>query len=287
MADRVHRGLRAVVACCLAACLAACTTGAGGSPPRAQAAAEGATVRVLQLNLCNSGAAGCYTGRATAEAAAVVRAEAPDVVTLNEVCSDDVPAVADALADVVPGGAVASAFQPARDGRTGDAYRCRDGRRYGVGVVARWPAAPGSTPHGGIYPDQDPDDPEQRAWLCLDVAATPALTVCTTHLAYTRRAVAAAQCRYFFGTVVAGLRARDGAAPLVLGADLNLGAGDDPDLRSCIPAGFALAGAGGPQHVVGTPDLAVRDVGTVGLRGATDHPGLLATLIRRTGGPAP
>src|SRR6476469_4016321 len=40
-------------------------------------------VRVLQMNLCNSGLAGCYTGRAVATAVEVIRAQAPDVVTLN------------------------------------------------------------------------------------------------------------------------------------------------------------------------------------------------------------
>ena len=61
--------------------------------------------RVLQLNLCNSGLAGCFTGRAVDRAAAVIRAEAPDVVTLNEVCEGDVPVLERALADSGPGGA--------------------------------------------------------------------------------------------------------------------------------------------------------------------------------------
>jgi endonuclease/exonuclease/phosphatase family metal-dependent hydrolase len=165
-------------------------------------------VRVLQLNLCSSGIAGCYTGRAPAEAAAVIRAEKPDLVTLNEVCEDDVSVLQHALADVVPGGAVTSAFQAARDARTGDPYRCRNGRHYDIGIVSRWPPAPGTSTDRGIYPAQDPEDPEQRAWLCLDVAADPAVAVCTTHLAYTRRDVAGAQCRYLFGTVIADRRAR-------------------------------------------------------------------------------
>ena len=50
------------------------------------------TMSVLQMNLCNSGWAGCYTGRSVREAAAVIRAERPDVVTLNEICRDDLVA---------------------------------------------------------------------------------------------------------------------------------------------------------------------------------------------------
>jgi endonuclease/exonuclease/phosphatase family metal-dependent hydrolase len=235
-------------------------------------------VRVLQLNLCNSGIAGCYTGRSTAAAAAAIRAQVPDVVTLNEVCDDDMPALERALAGAVPGGAAVSRFQAARNGRTGEPYRCRNGRQYGIGIVSRWPSVPGSVAGGGIYPAQDLDDPEERAWLCVDAAASPAVAVCTTHLAYTKREVAGAQCRYLFGTVIAGMRARDGAAPVVLGGDLNLGSGDSPDLQACLPPGSALVDDGGPQHVVGTPEFVVDTFETIDLRGTTDHPGLLVTL---------
>jgi Endonuclease/Exonuclease/phosphatase family len=290
MAEPSRRALRAVVLCCLGACLVGCSTGAAGAaaPPPAPVpatAVPAAAVRLLQLNLCSSGIAGCYTGRSTEEAATVIRAEAPDVVTLNEVCQDDVSTLERALAEVVPGGAVTSAFQPARNGRTGDPYRCRNGQQYGIGIVSRWPAVPGSSATGGIYPAQDADDPEERAWLCLDAASTPAVAVCTTHLAYTKREVAVAQCRYMFDAVVAQLRARDGAAPLVLGGDLNLGSGDSPDLRSCLPAGSALVDDGGEQHVVASPEFVVDGSRKIDLRGATDHPGLLVTLAPRKGAP--
>src|SRR4051794_11559546 len=202
--DRARRR-RALVAAVLAAVLAAGLAGvtgcgaaapAAGAPAPASVAAPGPAtpVRVLQMNLCNSGIAGCYTGRAVAEGAAVIRAEVPDLVTLNEVCAGDVPQLERALAEVTPGGGVVSAFQAARNGRTGDAYRCRNGQAYGIGLVSRWPSAPGQAATGGIYLAQDPDDPEQRAWLCLPVApgSGSRATVCTTHLAYTSRPVARA-----------------------------------------------------------------------------------------------
>ena len=131
----------------------------------APALAPAAPLRVLQLNLCSSGIAGCYTGRSTDQAAAVVRAEAPDLVTLNEVCQDDVADLERALADAVPDATVVSAFQPARNGRNGEPYRCRNGRQYGIGLVSRWPSVPGAAASGGIYPAQDREDPEERAWL--------------------------------------------------------------------------------------------------------------------------
>ncbi|MHA6629995.1 endonuclease/exonuclease/phosphatase family protein [Pseudonocardia sichuanensis] len=285
MADRAYRGLWVAIAGCLVAGLAACSgtaTGVNaagppsGPPPSPAGDPPAAPVRVLQLNLCNSGIAACYTGRSIAEAAAVIRSEAPDLVTLNEVCQDDVQALERALARAVPGGAAVSAFQAARDRDTGEAYRCRNGQQFGNGIVSRWPSVPGSSVGSGIYPLQDPDDPEERAWVCMEVGATPAVAVCTTHLAYTDRQVAAGQCEYLFGTVVEGMRAR-GGVPLVLGGDLNLGSGDSPDLGSCLPSGSGFVGDGEAQLVVATPELVVDSSRTIDLR-ATDHPGLLVTL---------
>jgi hypothetical protein len=203
----------------------------------------------------------------------VIRAEVPDLVILNEVCEDDVVALERALADAVPSFAVVSAFQAARNGRTGEAYRCRNGQAYSIGVVSRWPSVPGASADRGIYPAQDGEDPEERGWLCLDVAATPVVAVCTTHLAYTKREVALVQFRYLFGTVIAGRRSRDGAASLVMGGDLNLGSGDSPDLDSCLPSDSAFVDDGGQQHVVATREFVVDSSGTIDLRGATDRPG--------------
>ena len=141
-------------------------------------------LRVLQFNLCNSGDADCYTGRSIAQAASVIQSELPDLVTLNEICQDDLPDLQRALADVVPD-QVVSAFQASRNRRTGDVSRRRIRPLYGIGLVSRWPAAAGSSAGGGIYPTTDTRAPEERAWLCLTVAASPVLTVCTTHLAHT------------------------------------------------------------------------------------------------------
>jgi endonuclease/exonuclease/phosphatase family metal-dependent hydrolase len=281
-----NRWPRVAIACCLIVGLVGCTatvtgTGVAGPPQATPSGGAPATqVRVLQLNLCNSGIAACYSdGRSIEEAARVIAAESPDLVTVNEVCDDDMRPLERALARAVPGGKAVSAFQAARDRETGDGYRCANGRQFGIGVLSRWRLLPGSSPTGGIYPVQDTDDPEERAWLCLDVAATPAVTVCTTHLAYTKRQVAAGQCRYLFDRVVAGMRARDGAPPVVVGGDLNL-AGDDPDFRSCVPEGSALADDGAVQHVVATPGFVVDTSRTIELRVDTEHPGLLVTLAR-------
>ena len=52
-----------------------------------------------RMNLCDSGLAGCYTGRSVGEAAAVIRAVTPDLVTVNEVCRDDLTTLQQALAN--------------------------------------------------------------------------------------------------------------------------------------------------------------------------------------------
>ncbi|GAA5133440.1 endonuclease/exonuclease/phosphatase family protein [Pseudonocardia adelaidensis] len=286
MVDRSYRWLRVASAGFLIAALAGCAGTATGvnadgpvpGPPTTPAGSEvAASVRLLQMNLCNSGIAACYAGgRSIDEAAAVIRSETPDLVTLNEVCEGDVSALEGVLAGAVPGAEVASAFQAARDRDTGDAYRCRNGQPFGNGIVSRWPSVPGSPAGSGIYPVQDPEDPEERAWVCMEVAATPAVGVCTTHLAYTDRDVTMGQCRYLFGTVVAGMR-----APLVLGGDLNLGSDDGADLRSCLPSDSVSADDGDVQVVAATPEFVVADSRTIDLRGASDHPGLLVTLAPR------
>jgi hypothetical protein len=102
------------------------------------------------MNLCNSGFAPCFTGRAVAQAATVIQAEIPDLVTVNEICEGDLPPLQRALAGAVPDGDVVSAFQGARNRYTGDVYRCRNGQAYGIGLVSRWPSVPGTTAGAGF-----------------------------------------------------------------------------------------------------------------------------------------
>jgi endonuclease/exonuclease/phosphatase family metal-dependent hydrolase len=273
MAGRSYRGLRrsvAVVACLV--CSAALLT---GSP--AAGGVTGTPLRVLQMNLCDSGIARCYTGRSVTEAAAVLRASAPDVVTLNEVCQDDVYALDRALADVYRGGTVVRAFRAAADRRTGGAVRCRNGQPYGIGLLVHITAPyDGYTTYGGIYPIQDTGDPEERVWLCLHAVAR--FYACTTHLASTSAAIALAQCGYLLREAIPAVRARGGYGPTVLGGDLNLTYGGAPDVRSCLPSGYPRTDDGGVQQIVATADFTVDSSRSIGMDGATDHPSLLVTL---------
>lgn len=232
------------------------------------------------MNLCDSGIAGCYTARSVGQAAGVIRAERPDVVTLNEVCEQDVSALHRALSGAVPGAVVDSAFAPARDSGTGDPVRCRNGQRYGNGLLVQVrPPDGGRITRAATYPMQDTADPEQRVWLCLH--ATDRFYACTTHLASISPAVALRQCRYLLGTAIPALRKRGGTSdPVVLGADLNLVTGRTPDARSCVPAGFAHTDDGARQHVVTSGEFAVTSSRSISMRGTTDHPALLADLTR-------
>jgi len=216
-------------------------------------------LNVLQMNLCNSGWAGCYTGRAVAEAAIVIAAERPDVVTLNEICRRDVDTLARAVG---PGAAVS--FQPAVDRRVGDPIPCRDGEPYGIGLVVRRPVD--RTGRGDTYPIQDPLGPEGRAWLCAPSAN--GFVACTTHLVATNPLIALAQCRHFFTTVVPAF-----PGPVVVGGDFNLGS-----LSTCLPTGYADGSDGGVQHVAVAGVAGPSRNRLIDMAGTTDHPGLSVTL---------
>jgi endonuclease/exonuclease/phosphatase family metal-dependent hydrolase len=232
------------------------------------------SLRLLQLNLCNSGIAGCYTGRSVAAAARVIRAERPDVVTLNEVCRADVSVLDRTLSLAYPGGGVVSAFTAAVDRRSGGAVRCRNGQRYGIGVLVRIrPPDSGYRTYRGTYPMQDTADPEERVWLCLQVIDH--FAACTTHLASTSVAVAFAQCGELMATAIPAVRS---AEPVVIGGDFNLGSGGSRSVRSCLPPGWRHRDDGATQHVLATDGFTVIATRTVSMDGTTDHPGFVVDL---------
>lgn len=242
--------------------VAACLVLAGSGPVRRE------PVRVLQVNLCASGKAACFTGQSIDRARAVLREVAPDVVTLNEVCEAQVADLARAFT-AVHGSDVYSAFQAAPDRPSNGPTRCRDGQAYGVGLLAHGPGE--HRTYRGVFPTQDLRDPEERVWLCLGAERYYA---CTTHLASTDATVAQAQCHHMMGTTVPGLHQRDGYRPTVVGGDLNLGAAV---VQACVPAGYDHFDAGGLLHLMASVPL--RSASVVDMRRTTDHQGLLATMF--------
>lgn len=284
MADRsVRRASRALVAGCWLLSSAVWLSGASANGDAAGSAIShaaqsgvpvGATLRELQFNLCDSGIAGCYSGRSVDVAGAVIREERPDVVTLNEVCRDDVAALAGALSDARHGYVVASAFEPAVDRRTGGPFRCLNGQAYGIGVLA---VVAGRErryrTYAGRYRVQNPVDPEERVWVCIDLPG--ALLACTTHSASTSSAVALAQCRFLLDSALPALRRRTGAPAVLVGADLNLRAHGVPSSRSCAPRGYQRVDDGALQDVIANAAVVLRSHADIGMRRTTDHPALL------------
>ncbi|MDH2426568.1 endonuclease/exonuclease/phosphatase family protein [Sphaerisporangium sp. TRM90804] len=240
--------------------LAAAGPAAAASP--ASAAQE---YRVLQLNLCHSGVnTSCYNGDATMrEARDVIAARQPQVVSLNEICRNDVPALAAAMGDGF------SAFAPARR-PDGTPVRCTNGDEYGNGLIFRSAAA--GNVFSGQYTAQDGGS-EKRVYVCVDFAD---LTGCATHLS-TTGGVAMSQCK----AAIALLRDRaaSGKATFLAG-DLNLRYAPlfGHNVQDCNVAPFFRKGDGSVQHVFAA-NLGFTRTEVIGMR-YTDHPGLLVVLTR-------
>jgi endonuclease/exonuclease/phosphatase family protein len=208
------------------------------------------TFVLLQMNLCNSGrATSCYAfGKAVDEAVVDIHRYRPQLVTVQEVCRDDVYAphgwgkLAGAMADLYGGDRILVDFTPTRSRLTGDGYRgCLNGEEYGVAVIHR---GDGREIHRGWYASQD-GDVEMRAWTCA-VVTTGRLTGCTTHLSIDPQ-VAMRQCR----ELVAVLASAWMTPQVVVSGDLNLSSapGTPYDVHGCAPPGLHLRGDGAVQQV--------------------------------------
>ena len=237
------------------------------------------TVRVLQMNLCNSGRAQCYSGgRAVSMASALIHEHQPEMVSLNEVCRDDLRVLEHAVSATFPAAAVASAFTSAKDRQTQAPVRCQNGQEFGDGVlVVVSPPDAGSRSYSGVYPVQDPEDSEERVWVCIDLATL--FSACTTHTTSTSPATALDQCRYLLGSAVPMISRRDGGGPVILGADLNLAARGSPSPQSCLPSGYQRTDDNGLQDVVVSRGARVPGHSVIDMKGTTDHPGLLVDVV--------
>jgi hypothetical protein len=241
-----------------------------------------ATVRELQMNLCGSGMASCYrNGRALTEAARLIARYAPSVVTLNEVCADNVVGVGAAIPSAMVrlarqqgDGTVFALFTPAVNRFTDMPYRCVDGDLYGIGMVGR-AAAPAGTPEHHRYQHQYTGTDEERVAVCAEVGA---YDVCTTHLESDDPAVAISQCHELMAGngFVSDFRRATGERPTEVAGDFNLAVGRAPDIRGCVPSGWTRDGDGIVQHVMAV-GLGFASKRIVHMR-YTDHPALLVDL---------
>ncbi|WP_165449374.1 putative Ig domain-containing protein [Krasilnikovia cinnamomea] len=262
------------------------------SQPSAKATTipQGSKFRVLQLNLCNGGTAGCYeNGRAVRDAKDMILDNYPDVVLLQEICDSDMPVLATML------GTTNYRFQAVNE--RGAPMKCTENRgNYGIGIIVR----PEHTPTGwsdGHYPEYlqhaNPDW-ERRAYLCGKFSG---FSACTTHLVNADEYLAMDQCKYLTGYVMPGKKQQ--GLPMIMGGDLNLyWAGrdrDDPrNVQHCVPNGYTRKGDDDVQHIMWTGEFGFDRVENLDWPGAiwgeaTDHDGFLAhlTYYGRSSAPSP
>ncbi|QQQ73558.1 endonuclease/exonuclease/phosphatase family protein [Saccharothrix sp. 6-C] len=200
--------------------------------------------KVLQMNLCNSGAAGCYQGgSAVDEAVAMIQRRVPDVVSVNEVCLSDLPRLTAAA-----GATAEYQFAFARRKSTNTDIECSAGRgAYGSGIIVKEGIR---TSGQNTYTAQDGGD-EVRAWACA-LSEVRGFTACTTHLS-TTGATALAQCKELVpATVLSHDPTGSATTRHVVVGDLNLrySPGSATNAQNCVPSGWFRKGDGDVQHVI-------------------------------------
>lgn len=223
---------------------------------------------LLQLNMCLSGVANCYSAAGypakIREAVATIRSTAADVVVINEACSGDAALIAQQAGMSLNFSTVA---------RNGRAFACRDPRgrgSFGNAVLSEVPADVQDVSF------RSQAGPEERRAVCSTLQG---LTVCGTHLTNqtddgTGRAANARQC----AELSAMLARTAQQQPVVAAGDVNR-------RTSCAPAGFAtFTDAGGTQargiqHVYLDPRLGPASARTLVMR-QTNHDALVLSFVR-------
>ncbi|MEV0150141.1 MULTISPECIES: hypothetical protein [unclassified Nonomuraea] len=237
----------------------------------------------LQLNLCNSGYAGCYAGgQAVFEGGDLIYYLAPDLVTLNEICSNDLPDyLQPSLAEAWPDDWTYYMFYPAVNRQTGGPVTCTNGDSFGNAVLGRVPVAQWRGANGwvGQYATQDSTN-EMRTFACA-YAIGDHLS-CATHLSSSSEPVALAQCQALMFSVVPSIRSQEGVSgKTVVGGDFNLeyDTSDPENAQNCVPSGNIRKGDGDVQHVIFTNDFSFVGTDKYGLT-YTDHDGFLVKLTK-------
>jgi hypothetical protein len=264
----------------------------GAAPPRAPlpgepalptpaSATTGRTLRVLQMNLCNSGLAACYRGgQSIPEAAATIATTRPDLVTVNEVCRSDAGlALFAAMGQAWPADHVFWAFASAVNGRIGGPDTCSDGDFYGIAILGHVPEGQwnGVGYYHGIYSGPGyPTTSEMRAFVC--VHAVDLYDACTTHLSSTNAGIALRQCQDLMAQYLPEIKAVAGQdVATVVSGDFNLRYGGTPDARDCVPRGYSDTNDRSVQHILASPGWRAGRAQIIHLA-YTDHAALLGTL---------
>jgi hypothetical protein len=253
----------------------------GRAPSTRRALPPASPFHALQLNLCNSGYASCFEdGQSIPEAHEVIVQVAPHLVTLNEICEDDVAAeLLPAMREVWPDDYVFWVFAPAGSRGSGGPIQCTDGQRYGVGILGHVPAASweGFEFIGNRLSNQDEDQDEMRAWACA--RATGNYFGCVTHLENDNGDVAMLQCQELMNPIVPQFWGESGGPlPTVVGGDFNLTFRGNPDIQDCVPPAWYRKGDGDVQHIFATDDLTFDSSELIPLE-TSDHDAWLVRTI--------
>lgn len=241
----------------VATLLAALVLGLTLPTPTASAATP---VKVLQLNICHSGVAGCFTGdRVMTKAISVITSTRPQVLSVNEACSGDIDRLRAAMGP--------SQVMFVAAGRPdGSPVTCVNGDQYGNIVMVADPLA-GQDAVVGLYAAQDTSS-ERRGWACIRAGQVNA---CTTHLSAYSGSTALAQCKELMAFVTGF------PGPTVVSGDMNLRYQGSPNVQDCNPSGYYRKGDGALQHVFAPTGLAFVSSQKISMSGTTDHPAWVVT----------
>ena len=237
MVRRFTAALLAAAGCALALGVTGCSRSSGTAAAAVRSPA-GSVYRLMQMNLCLSGLAGCYRKvqypAVLDEAIARIRETRPEVVTFNEACSGDVGSIARRtgyhrrFSTVIYYGKPLKCIRPGGRGLFGDAVLTRAAVLSSVSRAFKTQAGP-----------------EQRRFLCIDTRAR--VDACTAHLASPESDEEAAngpQCAELT-SVLARLAA---TRPVIFGGDLNR--------RSpCAPDGFWIRTDGSARQNPGSQQI--------------------------------
>jgi hypothetical protein len=233
----------------------------------------------LQMNLCNSGLAGCYhNGQSVPEAAGIISSWYPDVVTLNEICSANLNTLVDTMANTWYGDWAYGYFLPAWDRGSNAPYKCKNGDQYGIGVIGhvfadQWQDTDAV---GGWYELQSSASNEERAWLCSYAIGN--YIGCTTHLVSDFEELARWQCqRLMFDNLPAARDYWGYYGPTVVAGDLNLKYGGTYNAQDCVPSGYFRKGDGDVQHTIASTNFTFQDTRKIDMK-QTDHDAWLVML---------
>ncbi len=211
--------LLAVLGCGLVLALTGCSRSSGTAA--AASPRPGSAYTLMQMNLCLSGVAGCYTKveypAVVEEAVARIREAHPDAVTFNEACGRDVALIARRtgyhmrFSRVIYDGKPLPCIKPGGRGLFGDAVLTK-----------------ASIQSSDSHAFEAQAGPEQRQWVC--VTTRVGVDVCTAHLASPEAVEVSAnepQC----AELRVLLARRAAVRTVIFGGDVNR-------RPSCAPQGF-------------------------------------------------